>query len=174
MTKCPECRKKVSDMAESCPKCGYGVASHIMKIKAELEKKKKAKPESGCLHMISIVLFFSFLGFIVYELFYAPRNPENFINKKPMIEKIDPTGGEVHAVWVATQEYVEGQLLSPSSAKFRFGGFRDVVNLGNDRYRVDSYVDAQNGFGAEIRRKFTCEVIKIKGGWGIKNFQFEE
>lgn len=44
---CPECGKEnVSDMAESCPSCGYGIKLHFTKIKMEeirLESKKQAE-----------------------------------------------------------------------------------------------------------------------------------
>lgn len=42
LVKCPECgREKVSDSAESCPDCGYGIKAHFEKIKREEERKKR-------------------------------------------------------------------------------------------------------------------------------------
>lgn len=43
LIKCPECgREKVSDTAEMCPDCGYGIKAHFEAIKhAEEEKKKR-------------------------------------------------------------------------------------------------------------------------------------
>ena len=39
---CPECgRENVSDSAESCPNCGYGIKAHFEKIKAQEEKIRK-------------------------------------------------------------------------------------------------------------------------------------
>lgn len=41
LVKCPECgREKVSDTAEVCPDCGYGVKAHFERIKAEEEIKQ--------------------------------------------------------------------------------------------------------------------------------------
>lgn len=52
LVKCPECgREKVSDTAEACPDCGYGVKAHFERIKREehanriLEEKRKAEEE---------------------------------------------------------------------------------------------------------------------------------
>lgn len=40
--KCPECgREKVSDSAEACPDCGYGIKAHFEKIRQEEEEKRK-------------------------------------------------------------------------------------------------------------------------------------
>lgn len=41
LIKCPECGKeKVSDSAESCPECGYGIKAHFDKIKREETAKR--------------------------------------------------------------------------------------------------------------------------------------
>ena len=39
---CPECgREKVSDSADMCPDCGFGIKAHFEKIKMEEENKKR-------------------------------------------------------------------------------------------------------------------------------------
>ena len=57
---------------------------------------------------------------------------------------------------------VKSRLKSPSSAKFAssFDKKGHVNHLGDDRYKVVSYVDSQNGFGAMIRSRWTV-TIKI-------------
>ena len=46
LIKCPECgRENVSDSAEACPNCGYGVRAHFEKIKQEEEEKRKTEEE---------------------------------------------------------------------------------------------------------------------------------
>lgn len=43
LVKCPECGKEVSDMANACPNCGYGVKEHFdnLKQKRQTEIKKR-------------------------------------------------------------------------------------------------------------------------------------
>ena len=42
LIKCPECgRENVSDTAEACPVCGYGIKTHFDKIKQEEERKRQ-------------------------------------------------------------------------------------------------------------------------------------
>lgn len=42
LIKCPECgREKVSDNAEACPNCGYGIKAHFEKIRKEEERLKE-------------------------------------------------------------------------------------------------------------------------------------
>lgn len=42
LVKCPECgRGNVSDSAEACPDCGYGLKAHFEKIRKEEERKEQ-------------------------------------------------------------------------------------------------------------------------------------
>ena len=44
LIKCPECgREKVSDSAESCPECGFGIKAYIEEM--SLEKEKQVIPK---------------------------------------------------------------------------------------------------------------------------------
>ena len=79
-------------------------------------------------------------------------------------------GGNVDGAWAYTQIYVEKQLKSPRSADFPFGGSRGVAYLGNNLYSFNSYVDATNSFGAEIRTSFSGTIRKTSGGWTIETF----
>lgn len=46
LIKCPECgRERVSDSAEACPDCGYGIKAHFDKIKQEKEREEQRKRE---------------------------------------------------------------------------------------------------------------------------------
>jgi uncharacterized protein YgiM (DUF1202 family) len=61
--------------------------------------------------------------------------------------------------------FVKQRLKSPGSAKFPgiWDGKRDhVTKLGNREYRINSYVDSQNGFGAMLRTNWSC-IIFFKG-----------
>lgn len=44
LVKCPECgRGNVSDSAEACPDCGYGLKAHFEKIRKEQEEQRIQK-----------------------------------------------------------------------------------------------------------------------------------
>ena len=41
LIKCPECgRENVSDKAEMCPDCGYGIKAHFEMIEVEKEQRR--------------------------------------------------------------------------------------------------------------------------------------
>jgi len=53
------------------------------------------------------------------------------------------------------QTFVKRRLKSPGTAQFPAAGQSEHVEyIGHDQYRIQSYVDAQNGFGASIRVPF--------------------
>lgn len=60
-----------------------------------------------------------------------------------------------------TEGFVKQRLKSPSTAEFPglFEKADHITELGNDEYRINSWVDSQNGFGAMIRSKFSCKII---------------
>lgn len=60
--------------------------------------------------------------------------------------------------WVIAQQFVEEELKAPGTASF---GGKDVQPEGAGRYRVSGWVDAQNGFGAKVRSRFSITVEKI-------------
>lgn len=63
--------------------------------------------------------------------------------------------------YIMMEDFVKQRLKAPSTADFPgvFDGQLDhVTAIGNQTYRIVSYVDAQNSFGAQIRTKFIGEI----------------
>lgn len=60
------------------------------------------------------------------------------------------------AAGVDCEAFVRKRLVSPSSADFQF--VPDVTDRGGGRWTVGTTVEAQNVFGAHLRRRFTCEL----------------
>ncbi len=67
------------------------------------------------------------------------------------------------AAYIMMEDFVTRRLKSPTSA--RFPGIserqRHVTALGNGKYRIESWVDAQNAFGAQIRNRFVGEILQV-------------
>lgn len=73
----------------------------------------------------------------------------------------DETDNEYTAI-AACENSVEAQLRAPATADF--GG--EVATRGTGgTYTVTGHVDAENGFGAQIRTRWTCEA-RPSGGDG--------
>ena len=58
------------------------------------------------------------------------------------------------------EEFVKKRLKSPSTAKFA-GNLEKkdhVTKIAENEYKIDSYVDSQNSFGATIRSYWSCTI----------------
>lgn len=58
-------------------------------------------------------------------------------------------------VWVMTQDVIQSQLKSPSSAIFPDQPQVVIDDLGNNKFEISGYVEAENSFGASIKTPFT-------------------
>lgn len=59
------------------------------------------------------------------------------------------------------QEQVKEMLKAPSTADFPWLDGWAIAPQGGDVYKVQSYVDAENSYGAKIRSNFSCDVIVV-------------
>lgn len=75
------------------------------------------------------------------------------------------------AAYMIAKQFVLDGLQAPSTAKFPDGFMSPVyrnhtTSLGDGNYQIESWVDAQNLFGAQLRRKFTIDVEQVaKDQW---------
>lgn len=69
----------------------------------------------------------------------------------------------------ACQEATKRQLKSPASAKF---SDETTSALSETRMRVWGVVDAQNGFGAQLRERYTCEADRGDKMWLVQSVVF--
>jgi hypothetical protein len=73
--------------------------------------------------------------------------------------------------YVMCKQKVEERLKAPSTAEFLPHAASDIKRMAGDKrgdmYEVNSYVDAQNSFGAKIRTNFKCSVVHVNktDGW---------
>jgi len=72
------------------------------------------------------------------------------------------------------RELITLRLASPATAVFSPEPER-VLDLGNHSFNVTAHVDAQNGFGAMIRKPFSCtvHVFKGSGNYSVENVLLE-
>ena len=61
------------------------------------------------------------------------------------------------AAYVAAKSSVRSQLKAPSSARFPFATTGHVIKSGNS-YKISSWVEAENSFGASLRVPWTASV----------------
>jgi len=78
--------------------------------------------------------------------------------------------------YVMCREYVKQSLKAPRTAKFP-GMFEETytsatISLGGNSFRVRSWVDAENSFGALIRNNYVCKVTYTgNDNWRLDDLQ---
>jgi hypothetical protein len=74
--------------------------------------------------------------------------------------------------YVISQQFVQQKLKAPSSADFPVFDENMVITNDDKRFKVESYVDAQNSFGATVRTRYVCIVTHIeKDKWELNTIQ---
>lgn len=130
LIQCPECSEDVSENAESCPGCGEPISGG---------SDDEFTASQGCAMIGCSVVS---IGLLIFGLL--------------LLSSVDnETGGPTASGAISVcQQFVKNRLKSPSSAEFPWG--MDAEQVSEKQYRVQSYVEAQNSFGATLRKDFTC------------------
>jgi hypothetical protein len=140
LIKCPECNKQVSNAAKTCPHCGFQLISNDI--------TKKPKKVNGCLSILiiaaSVLTIFFIIGFFGDDSSSDSTNStNNFL------------------AYNYAEDFVKQKLKSPSTAIFPGISEKNehIIDLGSGKYKINSWVDSQNGFGAMLRTNFSCTII---------------
>jgi hypothetical protein len=76
------------------------------------------------------------------------------------------------SVW--SEQFVRDRLKAPTTADFPRGVY-GVTWAGGCTFKVASYVDAQNGFGAKLRTKYFAELeyLPAEDKWRLKTLHMD-
>ncbi|MBC3621890.1 Uncharacterised protein [Vibrio metschnikovii] len=149
---CSICKKETSEKVEACPNCGANIWE-AGTIKTTFNNEKVKNRKGGWIIAIMIILC------IIWLLPINDSSPDRIKNTSK------DSHSSVEAAHIC-QQFVRERLLSPRTANFPslVATSRHTTDLEGGRYRISSYVDAQNAFGAEVRTQFIC-TVKYEGEW---------
>lgn len=147
---CPECGKQVSDTAPSCPHCGYQLKGEANMSHTQISKpKKKNSALTTILVVIAIILF------IIYVVSSMGGGSNSNKSSSPSHDNI--------LAYNYSKDFVKQNLKSPSTAEFPGTSekIKHTTYLGGDKYKIESWADSQNSFGAMVRTKFSCTITFV-------------
>jgi len=125
---------------KKCPSCKHAVSTKAETCPSCGHPLKKKKRKSGC---ASTLLMLLILGGFVFYVMMNDDSPEAQHLDKQIDYKI------------TSQRYIRDQLRAPSTAKFPLNA---QVYERKGFWIVESYVEAQNGFGAIIRTYYAVAI----------------
>lgn len=183
LIKCPECNKDMSDKAAACPSCGCPIDTVIaerQRIKEESEIKKQqedAEIAVGKKYKRQVLSFFGLLTAIViviagYSIINAPPRYDATDILKEAEEKRHKAEFEKEyqandAYYTATQ-FIKKRLKSPSAAEFPKPKEARIQLLEDGAtYKIYSYVDSQNSYGAMLRVNWYAKLIRSGQEWHL-------
>lgn len=141
LTPCKTCKKEVARTAPVCPHCG---------VKHPGLLPKDYVFGVGGLAVLLLVGYF----------FFFKDDADDGGTDSPIYSAVstsEPTSDEMRrAAHIVCRNFVEQRLKAPSTAEFPLLDY--TVRDLSDGYIVESYVDAQNSYGAQIRSPYFCTV----------------
>lgn len=154
-----------------------------MNLKNQLSPKGTVFSEK--IERIGKRILLGFTAFIIFLFiitsFMDDPDPSSYAVKKTPASAVKVEKEEKDLsirAFVLSKHFVESFLKSPSTADFPFLDY-SVLELGDDRYSIQSYVDSQNSFGATMRTRWKA-VLRYNGGsesdinnWTLRRLEFD-
>ena len=149
---CPECAATVSEAASACPQCGYELTPDVVETQKEQEAKDARK--NTILQVIALGGGLA-IALVLINLFGTSQQSRQDYDNPAM------------AITMA-KSFVRDHLKSPSSASFpwSFDEYQASSSLGG-KWTVSGYVDAVNGFNANIRTPWSLEMKDEGRSWRL-------
>lgn len=132
---------------EQPPKKGDAPKPLVIKTQEHRESEKKI---GAVMTLVGLLILSGVFGW--YKLYYQSNAQ---VKSRQNLEAAKACEDRTMA-YVMSQNFVKRTLKAPSSASFPTITKIKSVAVGDCKFNILAYVDAQNGFGAQIRTHYTA------------------
>ena len=161
--RCPTCKERIHKDARKCPHC---------------QSEQPMSAPQGIVAVIVLIVMVG-LGLLGFKSCgdSAPTSPDQMRRDWERAQERINTGHPSLALSMA-QGFVKERLVAPGSAEwpsFWEPTSEHVTALDNKRYRVRSWVDSQNRFGALLRIEYTAVVVDAGNDrWTLESLDLDD
>jgi len=107
--------------------------------------------------IVGLVVLVMVGGFAAVRLYNTSRN--------------EPATDSTAQLVATCREGVKARLKAPSTAQF---SEESAAGMSETRWKVSGVIDAQNGFGAMLRKRFSCQADRDGSGWKVYDVAFTD
>lgn len=156
-SQCPKCQNTVDVKNKYCHHCGEDL-SQRREVSTTRNSSRNTKnsdiPSIGNKTLLWILAIA-----LIFGIRLCRKNQNN--SSDYGVQQND-SRQEALLAYEFAKTYVKNNLKSPSTASFpgTFERIKHIEEIGVGTYRILSWVDSQNAFGAILRTNFSC-VVKI-------------
>ncbi|MCU0588643.1 MAG: hypothetical protein MUF52_10870 [Syntrophobacteraceae bacterium] len=163
---CPKCEREQPDDSQECLKCGV----IFSKIQDSVTSNQMDPPSSN---PFRIGLFYATICLFVMAL-YAGAHSLGSLAVTPDYPKVSWVEKDASLeAFIMMENFVKERLKAPANADFKRGYSDSVTRIERQKYRVISWVDAENSFGAKIRNHFIGVIEQIENDrWSLISLEF--
>lgn len=161
---CRACQKMVSEEAKACPACGQP----IYKWYQQVESKNDGLVKLG----------FGLVGGLFMLLIFSSSPEEEAADNSRAAKRVaekaeeDKCGSELEAL-TFSQLFVKQQLKAPARSEFGYLSDSQLQMTSCGTWSVKSHVDAENSFGAMLRKPYHARLEKEGINWKLLELRLE-
>ena len=159
MKTCRVCEQSIPEKSNFCPECGA-----------------KQKKDNMLIKSIATIVITSLSCYLLFMVCSSITNETTVKEKKEIIVKDWKELDRKVSAYYMCMDWVKDRLKSPASADFQsvYDGRHNKTVRTNQRYKIESYVDSENSFGANIRTNFICITTQVsEGKWELNTLEIK-
>ena len=174
LIKCPECGKEISDMAQSCPNCGYPLHNNKNNVQrgvnvygtwdqSQQQVKNHRKKSHGCLTSILVMVFV--VAFFATIILVAINSDNKNSKKKDDLEEKPITENYID---VSHEQGIEIDSILKKC------GIDNIVYFAHDELLDNAHIDGETGYRITINKNTNNIILYLASDKSVYMIRYND